>query len=171
VVVWAISVYNSLIVLVQRVDNAWSQIEVQLRRRHDLVTALVDTVKGYVIHERETLESVTEARTRAVGASSVEEQQQAEAELDEAVGRLVNVVVEAYPDLKASDNFTQLQNELSETEDKLAFARQFYNDVVQKFNVRIGLFPGNLVANALGYQPKPYFDAPEDTEEPVSIDF
>jgi len=169
--VWAISVYNGLIVLRQRASNAWSQVEVQLRRRYDLIDNLVETVRGYMDHERETLLSVTQARQQAARAESVAEQQEAERGLDEAVGRLVNVVVENYPQLRASENFQELQASLQDTENKIAFARQFYNDTVQKFNIRVELFPGNIIAGMLGFETRPYFDAPAEAEEPVDVKF
>lgn len=164
--------YNSLVKLRQRVQNAWSQVEVQLKRRYDLIPNLVSTVKGYAGHEKETLERVTQARNMAQNANSVEEQVQAENMLTGAL-RSLFAVAEAYPDLKANTNFLQLQNELTDTESKIAFSRQFYNDTVQKINTKIELFPTNLVASLLGFRKVDYFNLQGEPEasEAVKIEF
>jgi LemA protein len=140
----------------QRVQNAWSQVDVQLKRRYDLIPNLVNAVKGYAQHEKATLENVTQARNMAIAASNVRDQAQAENMLSGALKSLF-AVAEAYPELKANTNFLQLQAELSDTESKIAFSRQFYNDTVQKFNTKIELFPNNLVAGMLGFQMVDYF--------------
>lgn len=171
-VIFLIGIYNSLVKLRQRVKNAWAQVEVQLRRRYDLIPNLVNTVKGYAQHERETLEKVTEARTRAMSAETVTQQARAENMLTGAL-RSLFAVAEAYPELKANTNFLQLQGELSDTENMIAFSRQFYNDTVQKFNTKIELFPNNLVAGMMGFQPADYFSLDDDpgAREPVDVQF
>lgn len=152
-----IVLYNRLVVLRNRVDNAWSQIDVQLRRRYDLIPNLVETVKGYATHESATFQKVTEARNMAVNASSVAEQGQAENMLTGALKSLF-AVAEAYPELKANQNFMMLQEELSGTESKIAYARQFYNDSVMSFNTAIQSFPANLIAGMLGFMAREYFE-------------
>ncbi len=162
--------YNGLIGLRQRVNNAWSQVDVQLRRRYDLVPNLVSTVKGYASHERETFETITEARSRAIAAGSVGEQADAENMLSSAL-RSLFAVVENYPELKADANFRQLQTELSDIEGKIAFARSFYNDTVQKFNIRTQVFPANVVASLFGFTARSYFEIEEAVREPVQVSF
>ncbi|HCF51081.1 MAG TPA: hypothetical protein DER60_12420 [Syntrophomonas sp.] len=154
--VFLVATYNGLVQLRQRVQNAWSQVDVQLKRRYDLIPNLVNAVKGYAQHEKATLENVTQARNMAIAASNVRDQAQAENMLSGALKSLF-AVAEAYPELKANTNFLQLQTELSNTESKIAFSRQFYNDTVQKFNTKIELFPNNLVAGMLGFQMVDYF--------------
>jgi len=151
--------YNSLVRLRNQVRNAWAQIDVQLKRRHDLIPNLMETVKGYMKHERETLESVTNARNLAQGAigKGVGAQSKAEAELSGALGRLL-VVVENYPDLKASQNFLALQEELTSTENKISFSRQFYNDSVLGYNNKTQVFPSNVVANVTGFKASEFFE-------------
>lgn len=161
--VFLISTYNGLVRLRQRVQNAWSQVDVQLKRRYDLIPNLVNAVKGYAGHEKDTLERVTQARNMAVRAGNVKEQSQAENLLSGALKSLF-AVAEAYPELKANTNFLQLQTELSDTESKIAFSRQFYNDTVQKFNTRIEVFPNNLVAGMLGFQMVDYFTLQGEAE-------
>lgn len=164
--------YNKLVQLRQRVQNAWSQVDVQLKRRYDLIPNLVESVKAYAGHEKKTLESVTEARNMAANAGSIQEQSQAENMLTGAL-RSLFAVAEAYPDLKANTNFLQLQNELSDTEGKIAFSRQFYNDTVQKLNTKIELFPTNLVASTLGFTKEEYFNLQGEPEasQPVKVEF
>ncbi len=154
--IFLIATYNGLVQLRQRVQNAWSQVDVQLKRRYDLIPNLVNAVKGYAQHEKVTLESVTQARNLAMAAGNVREQMQAENMLSGALKSLF-AVAEAYPELKANTNFLQLQTELSDTESKISFARQFYNDTVQKFNTKLEVFPNNLVAGILGFQMVDYF--------------
>jgi LemA protein len=165
--------YNGLIKTRNRVDNAWSQIDVQLKRRHDLIPNLVETVKGYAAHERQTLEAVTNARANAISASStgtVADQAQAENVLSGALKSLF-AVAEAYPDLKANQNFLQLQEELTSTEDRIAYARQFYNDSVLNYNNKIQTFPRNVIANSFNFQKREFFEtAPEETG-PVKVQF
>ncbi len=151
--------YNSLVRLRNQVKNAWAQIDVQLKRRHDLIPNLVETVKGYAAHERETLESVTNARNLAQGAigKGVGAQSKAEADLSGALSRLL-AVVENYPDLKANQNFLALQEELTSTENKISFSRQFYNDSVLHCNNRIQMFPSNIIANITGFKAGEFFE-------------
>lgn len=165
-----IGFYNRLIALRNRVDNAWSQIDVQLKRRYDLIPNLVETVKGYAKHERELFEKVTEARSRAISATGVEGQAQAENQLTQTL-RSLFAVAENYPDLKANQNFLLLQEELSGTESKIAFARQFYNDSVYRFNTAIQSFPGNIIAGPLGFSQRQFFEAEPESRGPVKVEF
>ncbi|KPJ52511.1 LemA [candidate division TA06 bacterium DG_24] len=161
-----IGIYNSLIQLRNRVKNAWSQIDVQLKRRHDLIPNLVETAKGYMKHERETLENVTQARSRAVGAGTVGEKSKAEGALSGAIGRFM-LVVENYPDLKANQNFLALQEELTATENRIGFARQSYNDQVLFFNNKIQMFPSNIVAGMFSFRAEEFFEIEEEAERAV----
>jgi LemA protein len=160
---WGISIYNGLVQLRQQVRNAWSQIDVQLKRRHDLIPNLVETVKGYATHEKDTLERVIQARGAAVQASGVQQQAQAEGELSQALGRLM-LVVEQYPDLKANQNFLALQEELTSTENRIGFARQHYNDQVMLFNTRIQSVPNNFIAGPFGFKDEPFFELEDQAE-------
>ena len=162
--------YNRLVRLRNRVEAAWSQIDVQLKRRHDLIPNLVETVKGYAAHERETLESVTQARQQAVAAKGVEEQAQAENMLTATLRQLF-AVAEAYPDLKANQNFLALQEELTGTESRIAFSRQFYNEQVLAYDNALETFPSNTVAGMFNFEPKVYFEAEEGAREAVRVDF
>jgi LemA protein len=152
-----ITLYNGLVRLRNEVRNGWSQIDVQLRRRHDLIPNLVETVRGYATHERETLEQVTRARNQAAGAESVEARGLAESGLTQALGRLM-VVVEQYPALQANENFRGLQEELTATENRIGFARQFYNDSVMQYNTRTQTFPGNVVAGLFSFSDERFFE-------------
>jgi LemA protein len=158
-----IGMYNSLVRLRNQVENAWSQIDVQLKRRHDLIPNLVETTKGYMKHERETLENITNARARAMGAGTVGEKAAAEGELNRALGQFY-VVVENYPDLKANQNFLALQEELTSTENKIAFARQGYNDQVLYYNNKIQMFPTNIMANMFNFGKREFFEIEEEGE-------
>jgi LemA protein len=162
--------YNRLVRLRNRSENAWAQVEVQLKRRHDLIPNLVETVKGYAGHERATLDSVTEARTSAQQAKTVEQQAAAESGLTAALGRLF-AVAEAYPQLRATENFQQLQSELEETEDKIAVARQLYNDAVLAYDNARETVPTSLVAGMLRFEPKPYFEIDERSRAVPQADF
>lgn len=166
----AIAMYNRLVTLRARVDNSWSQITVQLRRRYDLIPNLVETVKGYAGHESSVFEKVTEARAAAVGAQGVAEQAQAENALT-ATLRSLFAVAEAYPELKANTNFLALQEELSNTESKIAYARQFYNDSVMTLNETIQKFPTNFIAGMFGFKERPYFETEEAAQQPVQVKF
>lgn len=163
---YLIGIYNALVRLRNRVKNAWSQIDVQLKRRHDLIPNLVETAKGYMKHERETLETVTEARARAMGAGSVGEKSKAEGELSGAISKFM-LVVENYPDLKANENFLAVQEELTSTENKIAFSRQGYNDAVLFFNNKIEMFPSNIVANTFNFTQEEFFEIEEAAERAV----
>lgn len=166
VIGWLVGMYNRLVRTRNEVDNAWSQIDVQLKRRHDLIPNLIETVKGYMTHERETLEKVTEARNAALQASGVKEQAQAESVLTQALSGL-RVQVEAYPDLKANQNFLALQEELTSTENRISFARQYYNDQVLQYNNQIQMFPANVVAGMFNFQERDYFEIEEPSEREV----
>jgi LemA protein len=169
VVLWAVLTYNRLITLRTRVDNGWSQIDVQLRRRYDLIPNLVEAVKGYASHEREVFEHVTEARTKAMGASGIEDQANAEDAVTAGLGRLI-AVAESYPELKANQNYLALQEELTGTESKIAYARQFYNDQVAKLNTLIQKFPASVIAARRHFEPRPFFDIEEPVRGPVQVD-
>lgn len=167
----AIGIYNSLVNLRNRSDNAWAQVDVQLRRRYDLIPNLVETVKGYAKHEREVFQKVTEARSKAINAETVKAQGDAENMLTGALKSLF-AVVENYPELKANQNFLMLQEELAGTEGKIAYARQFYNDTVMKFNVKQQVFPSNIVANMFRFKEKEYFEIEEpEARAPVEVKF
>ncbi len=168
---YVVGLYNGLIRLRNQVKNAWAQIEVQLKRRHDLIPNLIETVKGYTKHERETLESVTNARAAAMGAQTIGEKAKAENALTGALGQL-RVAVEAYPDLKASQNFLALQEELTSTENKISFSRQNYNDQVLFYNNKIQMFPSNIVAGMFNFKPDEFFEVevPAEREAP-KVDF
>jgi LemA protein len=163
VVLFVISIYNSLIQLRNRVKNAWSQIDVQLKRRHDLIPNLIETVKGYMKHEREIMENITKYRSQAMEAGSVGEKSKAEGLLSGALGQL-RVQVENYPDLKANQNFLSLQEELTSTENKISFARQSYNDQVLFYNNKIQMFPSNIIAGMFNFKQEEFFQV-EDVKE------
>lgn len=160
---WFIASYNGLVRLRNQMEEAWAQIDVQLKRRHDLIPNLVETVKGYASHERETLENVIQARNTAVNARGVDQQAKAENALTSALGRL-NVVVERYPDLKANQNFLSLQEELTSTENKVGFARTFYNDQVRGFNTKIQSIPDNIIAGLFNFEEAEYFEIEEPSQ-------
>ena len=162
--------YNSLVKNRNRVDNAWSQIDVQLKRRHDLIPNLVEAVKGYAAHERGTFEQVTAARANAINAQGPEQTAAAENQLTGALKSLF-AVAEAYPDLKANENFLQLQEELTATEDKVAYARQFYNDSVLTYNTKIQQFPTVILAGMFNFDKRDFFDAEPGDVEPVQVQF
>jgi LemA protein len=173
IVVWAL--YNGLVRLRNQVKNAWAQIDVQLKRRHDLIPNLVETTKGYMKYERETLEAVTKARNIALQASSAGagagERAKAEGELSSALSRLL-AVVERYPDLKANQNFLALQEELTSTENKISFSRQFYNDSVLRYNNQTQMVPSNIVAGMFGFKAGEFFEVTLAAErEPVKVSF
>ncbi len=168
---WPIGIYNGLIKFRNRTDEAWSDIDVQLKRRYNLIPNLVETVKGYAKHEREVLERVTEARTKAMGAQNPEEKGQAENMLTGALKTLF-AVAESYPDLKANQNFLELQRELSDTENKIQAARRFYNGNVRDFNIKIETFPNNMVAGMLGFTKRDFFELAGEAERgPVKVEF
>ena len=162
--------YNGLVRLRNRIQGAWAQIDVQLRRRYDLIPNLVETVKGYATHEKGTFEAVTAARANAINAQGPAQQAAAENVISGALKSLF-AVAEAYPDLKANQNFLSLQEELTSTEGRIAYARQFYNDEVLKLNTRIQSFPSNLVASSFGFGPREYFEADDTSRGPVKVQF
>jgi LemA protein len=173
VVVIAISIiamYNGLITLRNRVDEAWSDISVQLKRRYDLIPNLVNTVKGYAAHEKEVFEKVTEARTRAMNAGTTQEKAEAENMLSGTLKSLF-AVSENYPDLKANQNFLELQRELTDTEDKIMASRRFYNGNVRDFNTKLQVFPTNLIAGMLKFTAREFFQMAEEEKEPVEVKF
>jgi LemA protein len=165
-VLFVIAAYNALIRLRNQVDNAWSQIDVQLKRRHDLIPNLVETARGYMKHERGTFEAITEARSRAMGAKTVAEAGKAEGALGEALSKFM-LVVENYPDLKANQNFLAVQEELTGTENRISFARQSYNDQVLFFNNKIQMFPSNVVANMFNFSKRDFFELETGAEREV----
>ncbi|MEK7684457.1 MAG: LemA family protein [Verrucomicrobiota bacterium] len=167
---WLMGTYNGLVTLRQAVKNAWAQIDVQLKRRHDLIPNLVNTVKGYAAHEKETFERVINARAKATSVTLPAEVMKAEGELSSALARLL-AVAEAYPDLKANQNFLSLQEELTSTENRVAYARQFYNDNVTKLNTRIQTFPTVIIAGMFGFKEEPFFEAPSDQREAPTVQF
>ena len=169
-VVATVAVYNRLVQLRNRVEAAWAQIDVQLKRRYDLIPNLVETVKGYAAHERETLEAVTKARQQAVDATGVEDKAQAENMLTQTLRQLF-AVAEAYPDLKANQNFLQLQEELTATESRIAYSRQFYNESALAYDNARETFPTNLIAGMFNFEEKPYFEAEAASRENVKVDF
>jgi LemA protein len=166
VLLWMVGIYNGLVQFRNAVKNAWAQIDVQLKRRHDLIPNLVETVKGYMQHERGTFEAVTKARNLASQAresGNVGDTAAAEGELTRALSKLL-MVVENYPELKANQNFLALQEELSSTENKISFARQFYNDSVMQFNNKTQMFPSNIIANAFNFKPAEMFELKDAAE-------
>ena len=169
-VVFVVMAYNRLVRLRNRIDAAWSQIDVQLKRRYDLIPNLVETVKGYASHERETLDAVIRARQQAVDARGVEQQAQAENMLTGALRQLF-AVSEAYPELKANENFLALQEELTGTESRIAFSRQFYNEQVLAYDNARETFPTNMLAGAFNFDAKPYFEIEEASRDAVRVDF
>jgi LemA protein len=170
-VFYFIGTYNSLVGLKNQIKNAWAQIDVQLKRRHDLIPNLIETVKGYMGHERQTLENITIARSKAMSAESIPDKAKAEGLLGQALGQFY-AVAENYPDLKANQNFLSLQEELTSTENRIAFARQSYNDQVLFFNNKIQMFPSNMVAGWLNYAPEHFFEIEEKADRDVpKVDF
>ena len=169
-VLWVLLTYNRLVGLRNRIEAAWSQIDVQLRRRYDLIPNLVEAVKGYAGHERETLENVVRARQQAIDAKGITDQAQAENFLTQTLRQLF-AVAEAYPDLKANQNFLHLQEELTGTESRIAYARQFYNEQVLQYDNSLQMFPSNVIAGIFNFQAKPYFEAEEVSRAPVRVDF
>ena len=165
-ILFVIGIYNALIRLRNQVDNAWSQIDVQLKRRHDLIPNLVETAKGYMKHERGTFEAITKARSQAMGAKSVSESGKAEGALGEALSKFM-LIVENYPDLKANQNFLAVQEELTSTENKISFSRQSYNDQVLFFNNKIQMFPSNIIANTFNFGKRDFFELETPAEREV----
>lgn len=172
VAVWVVGIYNGLVRLRNEVKNAWSQIDVQLKRRYDLIPNLVETVKGYMTHERETLEAVVKARQQAINVTgSIEDRAKVENALSQTLRQLF-AVAEAYPDLKANQNFLALQEELTSTENKIGFARQYFNDAVLRLNNKVEMFPSNIIAGMFNFTREQFFevDAPEERQA-VKVSF
>ena len=170
IIIYLISTYNGLINARNRVKNSWSQIDVLLKRRMYLIPNLVETVKGYASHEKTVLEDVTNARSSLMNANGVEETSTANNQLSGALKSLF-AVAENYPDLKANTNFQKLQDQLAETEDKIAYSRQFYNDTVLMYNNKCQMFPSNIIANMFHFQEEEFFDAPEEAETVPKVEF
>ncbi|MGH9015586.1 MAG: LemA family protein [Acidimicrobiia bacterium] len=170
IVLVLVFMYNGLVRLRNRIDNAWSQIDVQLKRRYDLIPNLVNTVKGYAEHEKSTFEAVTQARANAISAQGPAQQAQAENVLSGALKSLF-AVAEAYPDLKANQNFLNLQEELTSTEDRIAYARQFYNDSVLSYNNRIQTVPSSVIAGMFSFEKREYFEGDPEATGPVKVEF
>ena len=170
--VWLIAMYNRLVRLRNQVQASWAQIDVQLKRRYDLIPNLVETVKGYAAHEKSTLDAVVQARNGAVAAANQGPAGRAEAEnmLTQTLGRLL-ALAEAYPNLKANENFASLQSELANTEDKISYSRQFYNSAVQTYNNATQTFPANMMAGTMGFRTKEYFETAEGERGPVQVRF
>ncbi|HKH06569.1 MAG TPA: LemA family protein [Acidimicrobiales bacterium] len=162
--------YNGLVSLRNKIENAWAQIDVQLRRRYDLIPNLVETVKGYASHERETLDAVVKARNAGISAAGPHDQAEAENQISGALRQLF-ALSEAYPDLKANQNFGQLQEELTGTEGRIAYARQFYNDTVYRYNTKIQSFPQNVLANTFRFREREYFQADDESRGPTPVSF
>lgn len=170
-VLFIISLYNTLVRLRQKVRNSWSQIDVQLQRRFDLIPNLIETVKGYMAHEEGVLEKVTELRTSWANAASISEKAELDNQLSGAL-KTIMAVSENYPDLKANQNFSELQQELQNTENKISFSRQFYNDSVTMYNTKLEVFPSNLIASMFGFKPEDLFKAESDeARKNVKVDF
>lgn len=167
-VIWVISIYNTLVSLRNHRENAFADIDVQLKQRHDLIPQLIGAVKGYMEHERGTLEAVTNARTRAISATGINEKIAAEQELTSAIKGL-NIQVEAYPDLKASQNFLQLQNEISDVENKLAAVRRFFNSATKELNIAVQKFPNTIFAGMFGFKTEPMFDLGVDQRAQLDV--
>jgi len=171
VVLWIIAAFNGLVTLKNRAKEAWSDIDVQLKRRYDLISNLVETVKGYAAHERELFEKVTQARAAAMGATGMKAKADAENMLSNTLKSLF-AISENYPDLKASTNFLELQRELTDTEDKIQAARRFYNTNVRDLNIKVESFPANLIANMFGFKQMDLFETANDSEkQPVNVKF
>ncbi|HEX2153567.1 MAG TPA: LemA family protein [Acidimicrobiia bacterium] len=170
VAILGVVLYNRLVQLRNRVDNAWSQVDVQLKRRYDLIPNVVETVKGYAAHEQQTFESVVEARNAAQAAQGPEAQAEAENVLTGALRRLF-ALAESYPELRAAPNFADLQQQLSETENRIAVSRQIYNDSVLSYNNAVQTVPTNLVAGMTGFKPRPFFEAEVEADTPPVVDF
>ena len=168
VALFFVSIYNSLVRLRQQVKNAWSQIDVQLKRRYDLIPNLVEVVKDYMSYEQETLQKVIQARGEAMKATNISDKAQKEGMLTEALKSLF-ALSENYPDLKANQNVMSLQEELTTTENKIAFSRQFYNDSVMELNTKCEMFPSNLIANMFGFKQEDFFNIPEAEKAPVKV--
>lgn len=170
IILWVVMTYNSLVSLRNRVRDSWGQIDVQLKRRFDLIPNLVETIKGYTKHESETLENVIKARNTYLTATLPEDQMKADGELTQAINKLF-ALTESYPDLKANTNFMELQSELKETENKVAMSRQFYNDIVMQYNNKVEMVPSNIIAGIFNFKKETYFEAAKEERENVKVKF
>ena len=170
IILWVIATYNKLVGLRNKVKDQWAQIDTVLKRRFDLIPNLVETVKGYAKHEKETLEAVISARNAYTSANAPEDQLKADGELTKAISKIF-ALAESYPDLKANENFVSLQNELTETEDKIQYARQFYNDTVLTYNNACQVFPSVIIANMFGFKPTNFFEASDEERKNVEVKF
>ena len=170
IVLWLIKTYNGLVVLRNKVRDQWAQVDVLLKRRFDLIPNLVETVKGYANHESQTFEDVVAARNKFTSAPTKEAEMEAAGELNNVLNRLF-ALAESYPDLKANENFNKLHDQLAETEDKIAYARQFYNDAVLKYQNAIEVFPTNIVAGMFGFKPEKFFEVAEQEKEAPKVQF
>ncbi|OGP96602.1 MAG: hypothetical protein A2W10_10250 [Deltaproteobacteria bacterium RBG_16_55_12] len=168
-VLWVIWAYNLLVSLRNRIQNGWKQIDVQLKRRHDLIPNLVEAVKGYMKYEQDTLQKVIDARSKAVSSSGVKATAEAENLLTQSLGRIF-ALMENYPELKANENVLRLQEELTTTENQIAFARQYYNDLVMRFNIRQEIFPASLIAQFFNFKPGEFFSVPETEKTAPRVD-
>ena len=169
-VFYVVGTYNGLVNLRNKVKDSWAQVDVLLKRRNDLIPNLVETVKGYAKHEKETLDAVIQARNQAVNAKTPEEEMESANQLTGALGRLF-ALSEAYPDLKANTNFIDLQNNLKDTEDKISYARQFYNDAVLSYKNKLEMFPSNIIASIFNFKPEAFFEATEDEKKTPEVKF
>ncbi|MFA5745848.1 MAG: LemA family protein [archaeon] len=170
-VIIALTIFNSLIIARNKVKNGWSQIDVQLKKRYDLVPNLVETVKGYAKHEAGTLSKITELRNQAMQSKDIKATMKTNDQMSKAIGGLLSVVVENYPDLKASQNFLMLQEELSGIENKIAYARQYYNDIVMDYNNKIQTVPNNMFANAFNFKEETFLEASQEEKKNVKVSF
>lgn len=170
ILLWFIATYNSLVTLRNKVKDQWAQIDVQLKRRADLIPNLVETVKGYAKHEKSTLEDVVKARNTFVSATTPEEEMKASGELTKCLSKLM-MLTESYPELKANENFMSLQNDLKESEDKISMMRQFYNDVVMKYNNKVETIPSNIVANIANFKKEAFFEVAEEERQAPKVSF
>lgn len=171
ILLMALFMYNSLVVMRNKVKNGWSQIDVQLKKRYDLVPNLVETVKGYAKHEAGTLSKITELRNQAMQTKDIKAAMKTNDQLSKAIGGLLNVVVENYPDLKASQNFLMLQEELSGIENKIAYARQYYNDTIMDYNNKLQIFPNSLFAKMFNFKEESFLEATSEEKKNVKVSF
>lgn len=171
VLLMTLIMYNSLIIIRNKVKNGWSQIDVQLKKRYDLIPNLVETVKGYAKHEAGTLSRITELRNQAMQAKDIKSAMKTNDQMSKAIGGLLNIVVENYPDLKASQNFLMLQEELSGIENKIAYARQYYNDTVMDYNNKLQIFPNNLFAKMFGFKEETFLETSSEERKNVKVSF
>ncbi len=170
IILYVIATYNRLVKARNKVRDQWAQIDVQLKRRYDLIPNLVETVKGYAKHEKETLEEVIAARSKALSATTPEEEMKADGDVSRALSKLL-AITESYPELKANENFLKLQDSLSETEDKIAYSRQFYNDNAKSYRNLVEMFPSNIIAKIFGFEPMAFFEASAEEKVAPKVQF